>query len=93
MTPAARPPVDRRMVVEATAWRSRSEAPWRDPPERSGNWKTIFKNVDRWSKGGVWARAAAFPTAIPPRPGRSIGPGRRTDRSRDATADQALRLS
>ncbi|MFB9491648.1 transposase [Nonomuraea dietziae] len=25
-----RPPVDRRMVVEATAWRFRTGAPWRD---------------------------------------------------------------
>jgi transposase len=51
-----RPPVDRRAVVEATAWRFRTGAPWRDPPERFGNWNTIYKNFDRWSKAGVWAR-------------------------------------
>ncbi|MGW7486996.1 transposase [Streptomyces sp. NPDC054786] len=28
-----RPPVDRRTVVEATAWRFRTGAPWRDLPE------------------------------------------------------------
>ncbi|WP_439649157.1 transposase [Kribbella orskensis] len=33
-----RPPVDRRTVVEATAWRFRTGAPWRDLPERFGNW-------------------------------------------------------
>ncbi|MFI1652802.1 transposase [Streptomyces avidinii] len=27
-----RPPVDRRTVVEATAWRFRTGAPWRDLP-------------------------------------------------------------
>ncbi|MFB9283033.1 transposase, partial [Microbacterium laevaniformans] len=27
-----RPPVDRRAVVEATAWRFRTGAPWRDVP-------------------------------------------------------------
>ena len=32
-----RPPVDRRTVVEATAWRFRTEAPWRYLPERFGN--------------------------------------------------------
>lgn len=50
-----RPPVDRRVVVEATAWRFRTGAPWRDLPERFGNWNTLYKNFDRWSKAGVWA--------------------------------------
>lgn len=51
-----RPPVDRRTVVEATAWRFRTGAPWRDMPERFGNWNTIYKNFNRWSDAGVWAR-------------------------------------
>jgi transposase len=51
-----RPPVDRRTVVEATAWRYRTGAPWRDVPERFGNWNTVYKNFDRWAKAGVWAR-------------------------------------
>ncbi len=51
-----RPPVDRRAVVEATAWRYRTGAPWRDVPERFGNWNTIYKNFNRWSEQGVWAR-------------------------------------
>lgn len=51
-----RPPVDRRTVVEATAWRFRTGAPWRDLPERFGNWNTIYKNFSRWSADGVWAR-------------------------------------
>ena len=44
------------MVVEATAWRYRTGAPWRDVPERFGNWNTIYKNFNRWSEQGVWAR-------------------------------------
>ena len=51
-----RPPVDRRTVVEATAWRFRTGAPWRDVPERFGNWNTIYKNFNRFSEQGVWAR-------------------------------------
>lgn len=51
-----RPPVDRRQLVEAVAWRYRTGAPWRDLPERFGNWNTVFKNFDRWAKAGVWAR-------------------------------------
>ena len=42
-----RPPVDRRAVVEATAWRFRTGAPWRDLPERFGKWNTIYKNFNR----------------------------------------------
>lgn len=49
------PPVDRRMVVEATAWRYRTGAPWRDVPERFGNWNTIYRNLNRWSAQGGWA--------------------------------------
>lgn len=48
-----RPPVDRRTVVEATAWRFRTGAPWRDVPERFGNWNTIYKNFNQWSEQGV----------------------------------------
>lgn len=51
-----RPPVARRVVVEATAWRFRTGAPWRDVPERFGNWSTIYKHFNRWSEQGVWAR-------------------------------------
>ncbi len=51
-----RPPADRRAVVEATAWRYRTGAPWRDVPERFGNWNTIYKNFNRWAEQGVWAR-------------------------------------
>lgn len=47
--------MDRRMVVEATAWRYRTGAPWRDIPERFGPWNTIYKNFDRWAKAGVWS--------------------------------------
>ncbi|OJX81721.1 MAG: IS5 family transposase [Leifsonia sp. 71-9] len=53
--PTGRPPVDRRAVVEATAWRFRTGAPWRDLPARFGNWNTIYKNFNRWSEEGVWA--------------------------------------
>ncbi|GAA4422995.1 hypothetical protein GCM10023169_18070 [Georgenia halophila] len=34
-------------VVEATAWRFRTGAPWRDVPERFGNWNTTYKNFNR----------------------------------------------
>ncbi|MEZ5214030.1 MAG: transposase [Microbacterium sp.] len=49
-----RPPVDRRTVVEATAWRFRTGSAWRDLPERFGSWNTIYKNFRRWATDGVW---------------------------------------
>lgn len=39
-----RPPVARRVVVEAVVWRFRTGAPWRDLPERFGNWNTVTYN-------------------------------------------------
>jgi transposase len=32
----------------------RSGAPWRDLPERFGNWKNVHTRFSRWSKSGVW---------------------------------------
>ena len=52
--PRGRPPADRRVVVEAVAWRFRTGAPWRDLPERFGNWNTIYRRFRRWSEAGVW---------------------------------------
>ena len=49
-----RPPVDRRAVVEATAWRFRTGCAWRDLPDRFGSWNTIYKNFRRWATDGVW---------------------------------------
>jgi len=51
-----RPPVERLAIVEATAWRHRTGVPWRDVPERFGNWNTIYKNFHQWAEQGVWAR-------------------------------------
>jgi transposase len=40
-----RPPVDRRTVVEATAWQFRTGAPWRDVPER---FERCFNKLKQW---------------------------------------------
>ena len=47
-----RPPVDRRSVVEETARRFRTGAPWRDVLKRLGPWNTIYKNFNRWAQQG-----------------------------------------
>lgn len=43
-----------RLFVEAVIWKFRSGAPWRDLPERFGNWKNIHKRFSRWAASGVW---------------------------------------
>jgi hypothetical protein len=56
-----RPPVDRRIVVEATAWRFRTGAPWRDGPPRFGHRNTIHNNLNRWTQAGARGIAATIP--------------------------------
>ena len=45
---------DNRQFVNAVIWIARSGAPWRDLPERFGNWNSVFQRFNRWSKSGVW---------------------------------------
>lgn len=47
---------DNRLFVHAVLWIARSGAPWRDLPERFGEWNSVFVRFDRWSKKGVWKR-------------------------------------
>ena len=56
VTGRSRPWTDHRLAVEGMAWKYRTGAPWRDVPERFGNWNTIYKNFNRWAEQGVWAR-------------------------------------
>lgn len=51
-----RPPMDMRKTVEGIAWRFRTGAPWRDIPERFGNWNSIYQRFSDWSTDGTWAR-------------------------------------
>lgn len=47
---------DNRLFVEAVIWKFRSGAPWRDLPERFGDWKNTHRRFSRWSESGVWAK-------------------------------------
>ena len=51
-----RPLADRRLVVEGTAGKFRTGAPWRDLSERFGNWNTVSRNFGRWAKDGIWTK-------------------------------------
>jgi transposase len=49
---------DNRVFVNAVLWIARTGAPWRDLPERFGNWNSVFQRYNRWCKSGVWPLVA-----------------------------------
>ena len=51
---------DNRLFVEAVLYRYRAGLPWRDIPERFGDWNNIHRRFSRWSKTGVWAAVFEF---------------------------------
>ena len=53
---AGRKSVDNRLFINAVLWIGRSGAPWRDLPERFGNWNSNYRRFRRWAQSGVWKR-------------------------------------
>ena len=47
---------DNRRFVEAVLYRDRAGIPWRDLPERFGDWKNTHKRFSRWAKKAAWQR-------------------------------------
>ena len=47
---------DNRLFVEAVLYRYRAGIPWRDLPERFGEFRMIRTRHMRWSRSGVWQR-------------------------------------
>lgn len=45
---------DNRLFVNAVLWLAKTGAPWRDLPERFGNWNSVFRRFSRWAANGVW---------------------------------------
>lgn len=45
-----------RLFVEAVLYRYRAGIPWRDLPERFGDFRVVHTRFSRWAKGGVWQR-------------------------------------
>ena len=54
-TPGARAK-DNRLFVDAVLWIGKTGAPWRDLPERFGNWNSAARRFSRWAQGGVWQK-------------------------------------
>lgn len=49
-----RPAQDNRRYVNGMLWVLRTGAPWRDLPEKYGNWNSIYRRFLRWRDAGVW---------------------------------------
>lgn len=45
---------DNRLFVNAVVWRVRTGVPWRDLPERFGNWNSAARRFRRWAQAGAW---------------------------------------
>jgi transposase len=46
--------------LEAIFWMSRTGAQWRELPEKYGNWNTVYKRYNEWSKKNVFADLLTF---------------------------------
>lgn len=51
-----RPAEDNRLFVEAVLYRYRAGIPWRDLPERFGDFRVVHTRFSRWARRGVWER-------------------------------------
>ena len=51
-----RDPLPHRPIIDGILWHLYTGAPWRDMPERSGKWKTVYDRFNTWSKDGTWDR-------------------------------------
>ena len=50
---------DNRRFLNAVLYVARTGIPWRDLPERLGDWNTQWRRFDRWAKAGRFAALAA----------------------------------
>jgi len=47
---------DNRLFVNAVLYVAKTGIPWRDLPERFGNWNSVWRRFDRWCENGVWEK-------------------------------------
>lgn len=57
---------DNSTFINAIVYQAKTGVPWRDLPERYGNWNTVFVRFNRWSKSGRWK--AVFELVADPDP-------------------------
>ena len=47
---------DSRLSLDAVLWWAKAGVPWRDLPERFGNWNSVARRFSRWAQKGVWQK-------------------------------------
>lgn len=47
---------DNRLFVEAVLYRYRAGIPWRDLPDRFGDFRVVHTRFSRWNRKGVWEK-------------------------------------
>ena len=45
---------DNRVFLNGVLWIFKTGAPWRDLPERYGDWNNVHRRFSRWSKAGIF---------------------------------------
>ena len=45
-----------RAFIDAVLYRGKTGMPWRDLPERFGNWRTVYNRFSNWAHKGVWEK-------------------------------------
>ena len=45
-----------RLFGDAVVFRAKTGLPWRDLPERFGNWKSVYNRFANWAKKDVWSK-------------------------------------
>lgn len=53
---SGRPNNPHKPVVEGILFILRTGCPWRDLPEKYGNWKTVYSRHYRWTRKGIWQK-------------------------------------
>jgi len=46
--------------IEAIYWMSRTGAQWRELHDKYGNWNSVFKRFNAWSKKNIWSKLLHF---------------------------------
>lgn len=56
LLPRHGPAGTKRRFVDAVLFAGKTGIPWRDLPERFGDWNAVWKRFDRWSRAGIWQK-------------------------------------